>query len=370
MSYFKKSVSIFIFLMLFIVALSFSSFAVSENTLGKLYESRDGLMSVSYRGSGTGERENSVAAVSAAVKAGADMVSVSVEKGEDSFVLSGTGDSFEEAVNAVKGGALLIVDGAWETRDELVLLAKEKDFLSSIVFRTTESEKKIAAWCAENPQVTVIGVYSGNVVFNAISHLNTAKKIGQPLVQYQSKNYFNVMYGSFTASRYSAVDGETAFPRALAPTYDENLCGKRKDNVVGWDELFDRGFSVIETRNIKGLVAYIGEVEESRKVLEYSVTAAESTDTSKLSSVGVKKLSKALSESKAVIADKNRPLSALQSADSALRAAIYVSDGENINSNEKGMLNITAGKVCAVVFFGALIIAAQVFVYRKKEKTV
>lgn len=371
MNYFKKSVYI-IFLTLFVLVLSFSSFAVFEGALEKLYESRGGPMSVSYRGSGTDERENSIAAVSAAVKAGADMVSVAAEKNGDSFVLSGTGDSFEEAAKAVEGKALLIADGAWETRDELVSFAKEKGFLSSIIFRTNESEKKIASWCAENPDVMVIGVYSGNIVFNAISHLNTAKKIGQPLVQYQSKNYFNVMYGSFTASRYSAVggsDGETANPRALAPMYDENLCGKRGDNIIGWDELFDRGFSVVETRNIKGLVAYINEAEETRKVLETTVAAAEKTDMSTLSSVGVKNLEKALSESKAAIADKNTPLSALQSADSALRAALYVSGDKNAKRGEKGALNITAGKVCFVVFFGGLIFAAQVFVYKKKEKT-
>lgn len=372
MDYFRKSVSIILFLTLFVFALSFSSFAASENAPEKLYESRGGLMSVSYRGSGTGERENSVAAVSAAVKAGADMVSVAAEKNGASFFLSDTGDSFEEAAKAAEDKALLIVDGAWEARDELVSFAKEKGLLSSIALRTNESEKKIASWCKENPDVTVIGIYCGNIVFNAISHLNTAKKAGQPLVQYQSKNYFNVMYGSFTASRYSAVDGSdgvTANPRALAPMHDENLCGKRGDNIVGWDELFDRGFSVVETRNIKGLVAYINEVEESRKALESSVAAAESADTSKFSSVGAKNLSKALSEAKAVIEDKNKPLSALQSADSALRAALYVPGNENSKSSEKGALNITAGKVCFVVFFGGLILAAQVFVYKKKEKT-
>ena len=95
MDYFRKSVSIILFLTLFVFALSFSSFAASENAPEKLYESRGGLMSVSYRGSGTGERENSVAAVSAAVKAGADMVSVAAEKNGASFFLSDTGDSFE-----------------------------------------------------------------------------------------------------------------------------------------------------------------------------------------------------------------------------------------------------------------------------------
>ena len=52
MNYFKKSVYI-IFLTLFVFVLSFSSFAVFEGAPEKLYESRGGPMSVSYRGSGT-----------------------------------------------------------------------------------------------------------------------------------------------------------------------------------------------------------------------------------------------------------------------------------------------------------------------------
>lgn len=344
------------------------SFAAGAHALEKLYDTRSGLMSVSYRGSGVGEKENSVAAVAAAVKAGADMVSVSVEKSGNSFVLSGTGDSLEEAAETVRSSSLLLIDDIWDERDELASFAKERGFLSSIVLRTCASEKSVAEWSLANPGVTVVGVYGGNVVFNAISHLKTAKQAGQPLVQYQSKNYFNVMYNSYTASRYSAEDDGTANPRALAPTYDGNLCGKRGDNVVGWDELFDRGFSVIETRNIKGLISYIREADELRSGLESDIEGAQSADVSKLSSVGAKNLEKALTAARAAAIDKNSPLSALQSADSALRAALYSSDpGNEKAASEKGSLNITAGKVAAVVFFGALIFAAQVFVFRKRK---
>lgn len=354
---------------LLVLTLSFSSFAASKNVSEKLCEPQGGLMSVSYRGSGTGEKENTVAAVAAAAEAGADMISLGVEKSEGSFVLSGTKESLENAAKAAGDSALLIVDGAWESKDELVAAAKENGFLSSLILRTNESEKKIACWCADNPEVKVISVYRGNVVFNAISHLNTAKKNSQPLVQYQSKNYFNVMYGSFVASRYSAGDGEGANPRALAPMYDEALCGKRGDNIVGWDEIFDRGFSVVETRNIKGLVSYISETKAFRALLSSSVEEARDADNSRLSAVGAKNLEKALSAAEEVLKNQNSPLSALQGADSSLRAAVYASaDGSNEKQSEKGALNITAGKVFFVVFFGALILAAQVFVYRKKEK--
>ena len=369
MNLIKKSVFTLTFLLFIAFVFAFSSFAAENGVRKKLFEPQGGLMSVSYRGSGTGERENSAAAVAAAVMDGADMVSVSVQKSDEGFVLSATGDSFEEAVAAVRGNALLIVDGAWNFKDELVSFAREKEFLSSIVLRTEESEKKVAQWCAENSDVAVIGVYRGNIVFNAISHLNTAKKAGQPLVQYQSKNYFNVMYDSFTASRYSAESGGSYNPRALSPTYDETLCGKRGDNVVGWDELFDRGFSVIETRNIKGLVAYIDETREAQKELETLVASADSADTSFLSSVGKKNLSKALFAARDVLKDKNSPLSAFQSAESSLLASLNAADNGDENKSEKGALNITAAKVFAVAFFGALIVAAQVFVYKKKEKT-
>ena len=59
----------------------------------------------------------------------------------------------------------------------------------------------IKEWKNENGSaLSVIGVRDGGVIFTSVSHIETLKD--EPLVQYQSKNYFNEMFKSFVTKRF------------------------------------------------------------------------------------------------------------------------------------------------------------------------
>ena len=227
------------------------------------------------------------------------------------------------------------------------------------------SPEDIVKW-VESKEVKpdVIGIYSGNIVWNAISHIEKLSDCSS-IVQYQSKNYFNVMYGNFVAKRYSA-DGRA---RALAPTYDKDLCGQRDDNASGWNELIEKGFSVIETNNIKSLVEYAGRAEELQEGLENLMKRAEETDFTQYSDVSSDNLKKALKRAEEELSKPVSSVGQLEKVSSELLLSmnrLNLSDG---HESQKGALNITAGKIIATVLVGAAILASQIFVHKmQKEK--
>ena len=173
------------------------------------------------------------------------------------------------------------------------------------------------------------------------------------------------MYGSFVADRFS----DEGKARALAPAYDRDLCGQREDNASGWNELIEKGFSAIETNNIKSLVEYVNRADALNLSLRKLTEKAEKTDLSVYSDVSADNLQKALRTAKAELERGVSSVGELESAKSQLLLAmnrLNLSDGKE---SQKGALNVTAGKVIAAVLVGAAILAGQIYVHKmQKEK--
>ena len=391
MNNFKKVIFVFLIISVLLAAFSFGSFAENE----KLDDNKGGVIVMSHRGNGTGYPSNSLEAVCAAAELGAQMISVSVQMPPDGVlvlaenvefsefspeiqeamnqglysvdlsVLECSHPTLEETIKSLDGKAVLVIDNAWEYRDEISELVNSLGASDCVMLRTFESAKNIIRWKSESKSnLSVIGIYDGAVIFNAISHLEKLSEAGEKLVQYQSKNYFNVMYGSLTANRFSKGDNAGA----IAPMYEKDLCGQRNDNIVGWDEMLDRGFSVIETNLIEELLDYQAQNEKSFESLSGLIEDAEKIDLQPYSSVSVKNFKKALESAKLICENKNSSLGAKQEAYSDLFGAMDRFGLKSENDVQKGSLNVTPGKIAAVVIFGALILAAQVYVYKMKKK--
>lgn len=402
---FKKKIVCIITVLVLVALTVFSSSALS---VGEILSDNEGrILSVAFRGDTAFYPENSLEGVLSTAKKGADMVSVSVMKTKDGvFVLceneslGNVCDAPYESISEVtfnevqkyflydNGGKLteykiaslkellksvdsemhLILDINWEDRDGIYELLKEENALSFVSLRTKESARKIAEWTkAKNEKPYVIGIYDGNIIFNSISHINTLSEIGMPAVQYQSKNYFNVMYGSWTYNNFSA-EGKA---RAIAPMYSPDLCGHRSDSEKGWNELIKKGFTVIETNNIEALSAYIRKNDDMRNQLSDLLTKAKGIDTEKYSLTSRDNLEKGIKEAEAVLTGR---MKSLDEAEKAYSSLLFYMNEMKISSGEettKGALNITAGKVIAAVLVGAAILSAQIFVqkmHRKKKK--
>ncbi len=395
----------------FVLAVFFS-FPISamsmHQTVDEIISDNEGrILSVAYRGDTAFYPENSLEGVLSAKEKGADMVSVCVQKTKDGvFVLcenetlgnvcnapfESVGEltfdetqqyslfdncgnltkyqmaSLENLIQNTDINLCLILDIDWSDRDDIYTLLVNEGALERVYLRTKESARKISEWVnTKEEKVNVIGIYSGNIIFNSVSHINTLSESGMHAVQYQSKNYFNVMYGSWTYNNFSS-EGKA---RAIAPMYNPDLCGQRSDSENGWNELIKKGFTVIETNNIEALVSYIEKNTEATVRLTELLEKAKTINTEKYSLTSKDNLADAIEEAQAVLTGRRKSLAEAEQAYSAL---LFYMNEMKISSGEetvKGALNITTGKVIATVLVGAAIFAGQIFVqklHRKKRK--
>lgn len=398
----KKSLLIIFTAMMLIFSLSVSSFASGTE---KLNERKNGLMAVSYRGDTSIYPENSLEGILSAKEKGADMVSVGVKKTSDGiyvltenkklslttdapydsvsditydelqkyYLYDNTGRltgyrtvSLSQTIDVVGEELILILDIDWEEKDGIYELISHYDAFERIFIRTKESAKTVAKWLqTKEKNVGVIAVYDGNIIFNAISHFNLMTEKDMPLVQFQSKNYFNVIFGSFFCKRL--YNDNT--PRAIASMYDPDLSGQRSDSQEGWNELIEEGYSVIETNNIVSLVFYIDRTEKMKNALSALCDKAESSvDTSAYSQALAENFTDALGNAHLVLSKGTASLDEIESAYSALLLSMNELNISEAEDFQKGQLNITAGKIIAAVLVGFAILAAQIFVHKMQEE--
>lgn len=386
--------------LIFILVLAFTLvFSASAKTADeRLSDNTNGLIAVSYRGDTENYPENSIEAILSAKELGAHMVSVGVAKTKGGTLILSENENIGNFCNADvdsienaewsdlqecrlydNSGKLTeykiatLAEALEKTEDIILILdidPEDKDFVYDVVdgyeathrvyLRFKESSKDMVEWVqSKKTKPNVIGIYSGNIIWNAISHVENLSECAD-IVQYQSKNYFNVMYGSWVGDRFSAESKA----RALAPAYDKELCGQRDDNESGWNELIEKGFSVIETNNIKALVGYISTADELNESLSVLLERAEKTDFEKYSDVSAGNLQKAMKNAEETLEKGVASSGELQKANSELLLALNrlnLSDG---HESQKGALNVTAGKIIAAVLVGAALLSGQIYVHK------
>ncbi len=328
-----------------------------------------GLMCISHRGDSAEFESNSLDAVVSAFNKGADFVSVNIRKTADGrFVLcdenetEASGDELSVVLGMIGKEDVLILDFDPALKDEIYAFIKTNQALSSVIFRINDSAKNIKAWVKDKDDIQVMGVYDSFVVFTAAQHIKTLSKSGMGFVQYQSKNYFNEMFGSFVSK---AIFSSSA--KAVAATYDPDLCGQRRDSEDGWNELIKTGFSVIETNNIDAFARYIASNENSRVELENIYNKAVAVNTEKYNTVSRDNLADAIAMAEQLLNRDFASSDELQSAASSVALALENLAFKTGEDTQKGALNITAGKIIAAVLVGAAILAAQVYTYKMQK---
>lgn len=377
----------------------FSAFAV---TAEEALTVKNKIIAVSYRGDTENYPENSLEAILSAKEIGADMVSVSVTKTKDNTLILAENENIRNFCNAeadtisetewaqlencrlydnsgkLTDCKIVTLPEALEKSENIILIldisAEDKDFVYGVVeaydasdrvfLRFKENSNDIVEWVkSKETKPNVIGIYSGNIIWNAISHIENLSEVCS-IVQYQSKNYFNVMYGSWVGDRFSA-EGKA---RAFAPAYDKELCGQREDNASGWNELIENGFSVIETNNIASLAEYAERADELNETLRKLTEKAEKTDFSVYSDVSADNLQKALKRANEELQSNVSSVGELESANSQLLLAMNRLNLSDSTESQKGALNITAGKIVAAVLVGAAILAGQIYVHKMQQE--
>ena len=394
-----------VFIIVFSAFISSAAAVNNEAAVAKFYSYEQKLLCISHRGDTAFYPENSFEAIDSAFKKGADFVSVSLDKTKDGIFYLCERESLGNICNApydtlseisseelikyslfdiygnethyrpvslvelLKNTDLndgIIFDVCSEDKDAVYDILLKYNALERSVMRIDESSKKLIKWADSKPEkVNIIPIYNGNIIFSTISEMKKITNADMTALQYKSKNYFNVAYGSFFTDRYLT----TANARAVAATYSPDLCGQRGDGADGWNELIRKGFSVIETNNIDSFVGYRKEAERLSAEISELIKKANYIDSDKYSDVSISNLNRAKLNGEALISGI---IFSLDEAQQAYSNLLYALEDMKISTGEvdtRGALNITAGKVVAAILVGAALLAGQIYVYKMRKKS-
>ena len=346
-----------------------SNLVLSTCAKGKNYTS---IQCIAHRGDTSEYESNTVEAVTSAFEKGADFVSVNIRKTSDrTLVLCSEnetevkGTPLSDLLAILNDTDVLILDFEYELKNDIYNLLEKEDAFSKAILRINDSASNIAKWLdGKNENLQVIGIYDSFVVFTAANHIKDLNNIGMKFVQYQSKNYFNEMFGSFVSKAIKAEE----YTNAIVATYDPDLCGQRSDSDDGWNDLIKKGFSVVETNNLNAFLEYIKSNENSKLELQETYLKAKSIEAEKYNTVSKNNLEDAIEAAESLLSTKVSSCDELQNSISVLRSAMENLALRNEDDTQKGALNITSGKVIATVLVGVAILTAQIYTYKKQKK--
>ncbi len=363
------------------------------------------ILSVAHGGNRADYPLHSYEAVSSAYEIGADCVSVTVQVTKDNvFVLSKYNDLGKmhsaykdvlisendftaiQSVNLINNSGnitsctlctladaievtkrydrILIIDNVWEMRNEIYSFLVDNNALENVILRTDAKKKEIKEFLTlTDNQVNVIGSYQGNLIFSAKSYVSGLSNLGCKAIMLGATNPFGVIFNQSTLSSYSANDYSA---RAMIATYDPDLCGQRTDTPSTWNDLIDRGYSIIETDNIRALVEYLKNVTLTQEELREYISSIDAVDMTACSS----KTASELQEAKNAIQKELTSLSSYESLSKVRHQVILAFENfsiENDNYEKRGVLKVTPGKIIAVVLVSSGIIGVQIYFYKKSN---
>ncbi len=359
-----KVVSLVILCLALSSGMSLATFAQTEKD--------SGILCVSHGGDTAVYESNTKDSVLSAFDKGADFVSVNIRKNTDGeLVLCSenkaeiSGISLVEMIRLLGEENVLILDFADELRDEIYGIIENENAFSVAVMRINDKASAITEWLGDkNENLQVIGVYDSFVVFTAVSHIKTLGAAGMKIVAYESKNYFNEMFGSLVSKTIKSKN----MPKAMALTYDPALCGQRSDSEDGWNDLIKKGFSVIETNNLDAFMGYINSNNSIGLELKEAYDKAVLIDTEKYNAVSKENLLDAIAVAEELLSSDFASNDELQKCVADIRLATENLALETGKDAQKGALNVTSGKVIAAVLVGIAIFTAQIYTYKMQKK--
>lgn len=363
---FKTAALIFLCI---IFAFSFGTISMAEND--KTNETKEGVLCISYRGDTTLYEQNSPEAVLSAFSKGADFVSVNVRKNDSGELVlcsdekeTVSGITLKEMLTLLDESNTLILDFSSDIKDEIYDELKEVKALSRVYLRIKDTAKSISSWVqTKEEKPRVIGVCGSFNIFTIKSFVKNMSKLD--MIALQSKNYFNVMYGSLCYDDYVKENSAAV----IAPMYDPDLCGQRSDSEDGWNDLIKKNFSIIETNNLDAFIVYRDNIKALKANLNTLLAKAQSIDTANISAVSKDNLALATENGKALLNESTASCDELQKAHSSLVLSINTITNKQGEDTKKGALNITIGKIIAVTLVGLSLLAAEIFINKmQKEK--
>lgn len=267
----------------------------------------------------------------------------------------------EDALSQVPEDALLILNTTCADFEAIYAQVKELRATDKVFFRfNSDKNSDIVETVAANKDITAAGNYQGNIIFLATSAVDKSLANGMNVIELGSANENGVLYDEFLMERFDENG------KAMVSMVN-GRCGGRPDSERGWDDLIERGYSVIETDYPEDFSKYLSQTEEEKESLRYYVDTYNATALEPYTTDTEKAFVQSLEEAKNVL-EKASSLSEIQDARNNLQSAY---DGLTIGEKKTVTLKFefTAGRAIALVLCGGAIIAAQVFFFKKRDKS-
>lgn len=277
--------------------------------------------------------------------------------GEAAAVTDFAPPTLEDAINAVRGKALLLINFDWKQREDIYSLVVSLSALDTVIFKADGEKSSLTGFIKEKGVASplTMGGYSGNMVLSARSYVKKVLKGGSYASVLTVKNPYGVIFSDSVLSLFSGKG------RAVADMTKENLCGGRQDDEVGWNDLTKRGYSVIITNYPERLKSYIDETENERSALTQEVEKIKASDLTPYSSESLKILNKQLKNAEKMLETSfskqslNEQYYTLQSAFNSLESR---TDGDNGTGR-----TVSGGRIVAAVIIAAVFAFSQVYLY-------
>lgn len=291
---------LFLVLTLFVLLLCSALTANASGTAEEkalIYQNPEGrIMSAVNKGDWHAFPENSIPAIQSAADKGSDIVRLDVKKTKDGILVLFADDTInrmcyptpqtatyltdltfaelsEYTLRNRQGDALaentslqvptlrqamdssesvlFLLDFDWSLRDEVYNEVKENEKLGSVIFLTRASAKKSMEWRTSlDESVMTMGYHKSNVVFLATNYVSNYVGNGEA-VWLATNNPYGMNFQPVVTGRFENRG------RAVASPATPELCGKKTDTVLWWNDLVSRGFSVIITDYPAELSEYI-----------------------------------------------------------------------------------------------------------------
>lgn len=248
------------------------------------------------------------------------------------------------------------------------LAAKDKTGDTALLVNAKASEIAAALAGRENLP-PVLGVKRGNVIFSVWFYLKQAKEGGLSGVQLQTTNRYGVNFHQTVLGRFKGN------LRAVADPTDSRLCGAREDSEKWWDDLIARGYSVIVTDEAALFADYLTRNDAARERLNglytrYTVQWKLPEIASPRFNDYYKAYTDAKTEAERILSDASVSNREISDCAAALQKAV-----DDINANygalEQGSagLTVTAPRVALCVGAVIVVVAVQVFFFKRRKKT-
>lgn len=285
------------------------------------------------------------------------------------FLLSDFGNATEskiallsDALKLIDGEMIMLIDCEEEILDEIYEEVYKNGFAHDVIFRCREMKNEdLLSWSnSKDVKPSIIPSYKGNVIFSAINEYNFAEDNNTGIAEFATKNLYGVIYSNFFAKRFDNV-------KALAPVYEDELCGKRPDSVTGWENLLKLGYSVIETGNAKEFSKYISLVEDSLIRLESLYNDAKAINLSVYTSTSTQDFKKHLKTAEEILTT-NKASSHSEISACIENIKLSSEEFENANGEENKTFSVTPMKIFWIIFALALFISSQIYLHKKTQK--